>query len=90
MVAKGTPSLIDLGTWKFDLYEDIIGTVWALQVLPLAVEEMGGNERFISRFKEGGHKGQSIRAGNMGNMKKLTFEEKEFFRRVCSIGAGAI
>ena len=58
MSARGTPVLVDLDT--HDVYHrgDRIGAISALQVVSLAVEEMGGNNflpeemHFISRFKE--------------------------------------
>ncbi len=47
---------------------------------------MGKNDflpeiHFISRLKEGDHESQSVSAGHMGNMKKPTYEEKEFLKR---------
>ena len=87
MAAKGKPVLVDLETWEVYYREDMIEAVSALQVVSLAVEERGKNDflpeeiHFISRFKEGDHESQSVRAGHLGNMKKLTYEEIEFLRR---------
>jgi hypothetical protein len=84
---KGTPVLIDLETWKIYYPGDRIEGVSAKQVVSLAVEERGGNflmpeeMQFISRFKKGNHESQSVRAGHMVNMKKLTYEEIEFLKR---------
>jgi hypothetical protein len=87
MAAKGTPVLIDLDTWRIYYPGDRIEGVSAKQLVSLAVETRGENYlqpeeiHFISRFKEGDHKSQSVRAGHMGNMGKPIYEEIEFFRR---------
>jgi len=87
MAAEGKPVLVDLEIWEVYHHEDMIGAVSALQVVSLALEERGKNDflpeevHFISRFKEGDHERQSVRAGHMGNMKKLTYEEIEFLKR---------
>jgi hypothetical protein len=84
---KGTPVLIDLETWKIYHPGDRIEGVSAKQVVSLAVEARGENFptpeeiQFISRFKEGNHENQTVRAGHMGSMKKLTYEEIEFLKR---------
>ncbi len=58
----------------------------SLQVLFYRLRR-GGNDflpeesHFISRFKEGGHENQSVRARHIGNMKKPLDEEKEFLKR---------
>ena len=87
LAAKGKAVLVDLETWEVYHREDMIGAVSALQVVSLAVEERGKNDflpeemHFISRFKGDNHESQSVRAGRMGNMRKLTYEEIEFLRR---------
>ena len=87
MSAKGTPVLVDLDTHDVYRLEDIIGAISALQVVSLAVEERGRDGflpeeiHFISRFKEEDHESQSVRAGHMGNIKEVTYEEIEFLRR---------
>ena len=84
--AKGTPVLIDMETRRIYHAGDGIMGVSAKQVVSLAVEARGENYllpeeiNFISRFKEGDHKSQSVHAGHMGNKKKLTYEEIEFLR----------
>ena len=87
MAAKGKPVLVDLETWEVYHHEEIIEAVSALQVVSLAVEERGEKDllpeeiHFISRFKEEDHESQSVRAGHMGNIKEVTYEEIEFLRR---------
>jgi hypothetical protein len=85
--AKGKPVLIDMETRKIYHPGDRIMGVSAKQVVSLAVEARGENFptpeeiQFISRFKEGNHENQTVRAGHMGSMKKLTYEEIEFLKR---------
>jgi len=97
MAAKGSPVLIDLDTRKIYYPWDRIEGVSAKQLVSLAVGTRGENYfrpeemRFISRFKEGDHKSQSVLAGHMGNKRKLPYDEIEFLRRefienVSSIG----
>ena len=86
MAAKGTPVLNDLETWKIYHPGDRIMGVSAQHVVSLAVEARGENyllpeeSYFISRFKEGDHKGQSVCAGHMDNKRKITYEEIEYLR----------
>jgi hypothetical protein len=87
LATKGTPVLIDMETRQIHQPGDSIMGISAQQAVSLAVEAMGENYllpeemRFISRFKEGIHDNQSIRAGHMGGVKKLTFKEIEFLKR---------
>jgi hypothetical protein len=85
--SKEIPVLINLGSWKAYQQGDMIGTFSARQVVSLAVEARGKNNflpeeiHFISRFKEGDHGSQSVRAARMANMRKLTYRAVEFLRK---------
>ena len=85
--AEGKPVLVDLETCKVYHPRDRIRSVLAQQAVSLAVERKPENYflpeemHFISRFKGDNHESQSVRAGRMGNMRKLTYEEIEFLRR---------
>jgi len=83
MSGKGTPVLVDLDTWEVYDRKDTVGAVSALQVVSLAVEEMGKNNflpeeiHFISRFKGEDHERRSVRAVHTGKVKKLTKKKKK-------------
>jgi hypothetical protein len=78
---------VEYTTCKVYHPKDRIGAFSAQQAVSLAVEGKGENYflteemHFISRFKEEDHESQSVRADHMGNMKRLTNEEKEFLWR---------
>jgi hypothetical protein len=87
MAAKGTPVLIDLETREIYYPGDRIEGAPARQLVSLAVETRRENYvppeemHFISRFTIEDPGSQSVHNSRMGNVKKLSCNEIEVFRK---------
>lgn len=87
LASKGTPVLIDLETRKIYQPGDNIRGVSAHKLISLAVEAKGENYfppeemHFISRFTIEDPGRQSVHDARMGNVKKLSCDEIEVFRK---------
>jgi hypothetical protein len=87
MATKGIPALIDMETRRIYHPGDRIMGISAQQVVSLAVETRRENYvppeemHFISRFTIEDPGSQSVHDSRMGNVKKLSCNEIEVFRK---------